>query len=156
MIRGAIGGHELKGIALFWWRWLVAVTVGVMVFGLSMVVLPDLTRQLFGLVVFSSSEGIDTLGGPAVAYTTFVHGVIGAVMFGWGVAMLFIVLGPFRRASFQAWLTLAVSLAAWFVPDTALSLWLGYGQNAILNTAFLLLFAIPLAATYRLCRGASS
>lgn len=146
----------MKGIALFWWRWLVAVTVSIMAFGIGMVLLPDLTRQFFGLLVYSSSEGISAFGGPAVVYVTLAHGVMGAVIFGWGTALLFIVLGPLRRASFEAWLALAVSLAAWFVLDTALSLWLGFWQNAIFNTVFIVLFAIPLAAMYRLCRGAST
>jgi hypothetical protein len=42
----------------------------------------------------------------------------------------------------------AVSIAAWFVPDTAFSLWTGYWQNAVLNGVLALAFAIPLAATY--------
>ena len=154
MIRGSIGGHKLKGIALLWWRWLLAVSVGVMVFGIGMVLLPGLTRQFFGLLAFSSSEGLSTFSRPAVTYITLAHGIIGAVMFGWGTAMLLIVLGPLRRASFHAWLALAIPVAAWFIVDTTLSLWLGFWHNTILNTVFLVLFAIPLAATYRLCRTA--
>ncbi|HTU68346.1 MAG TPA: hypothetical protein VMF52_20555 [Steroidobacteraceae bacterium] len=43
----------------------------------------------------------------------------------------------------------AVSVGAWFVPDTACSLLSGFWQNGILNICFLVLFAIPLAATRR-------
>jgi len=137
---------------LFWWRWLLAVTCGVMLFGLSMVVAPDLTRQFFGLLVFSSATGLDTFGGPANDYIMLLHAVLGSVMFGWGVALLFVLLGPFRTGGFHGWLTLCVSLAAWFVPDTAYSLWSGFWQNAMLNGVFAILFAIPLAATYRSSR----
>jgi len=70
-------------------------------------------------------------------------------MFGWGVMLLLVLLGPFRRGSHEAWLTLSISLAAWFIPDTIFSLWSGYWQNAVFNTALVFLFAIPLAATYR-------
>jgi hypothetical protein len=136
----------------FWHRWLVVVTLGLMAFSLSMVLAPGLTRQIFGLLIYASPEGINAFGGGAVAYISLVHAVLGAVMFGWGAAMLFLVLGPLRRKSFEAWLTLAVSLTAWFVPDTAFSLWSGFWQNAAFNCVFMLLFAIPLAATYRVCR----
>lgn len=141
----------MTGRALFWWRWLVVVTVGVLLSGLGMVLAPDLTRRSFGLLILSSADGITSLGGPAVAYITLIHGVLGAVMFGWSVMMLFMVLGPFRRASHEAWLTLAVSLAAWLIPDTAFSLWFGFSQNAVLNAVIAVLFSVPLAATYRVC-----
>ncbi len=42
-----------------------------------------------------------------------------------------------------------VSVAAWIVPDTLFSPWTGFWQNAVLNAAILLLFAIPLVATRR-------
>jgi len=133
---------------LFWWRWLVVVTLGVLLFGISMVLAPELTRQLFGLLLFSSPASLASFGAPAVAYITFVHGVLGAVMLGWGSALLLVLLGPFRHRSKHGWLAFAVSLLAWFVPDTALSLWSGYWPNAALNAVFALLFAIPLATTY--------
>ncbi len=72
-------------------------------------------------------------------------------MFGWGVALLCILLGPFRRGSREAWLTLVVSLAAWLIPDTTLSLWSGFWQNAVLNVVLAVLFAVPLAATKNPC-----
>jgi len=144
----------LKHEQVFWWRWLVVVTLGVMAFGLSMVFAPDLIRKLFGLLVFSSSAGLDAFGGPANEYIMMVHAVLGAVMFGWGAALLFVLFGPFRSGSFHGWLTLCVSLSAWFVPDTAYSLWSGFWQNAVLNSAMAILFAIPLAATYRASRQA--
>ena len=40
-------------------------------------------------------------------------------------------------------------MVAWFIPDTAFSLWTGAWQNAALNFMLLALFAVPLAATYR-------
>lgn len=141
----------MKNNARFWWRWLIAVTIGVMLFGLVMIAAPSLTRQLFSSLVFSSSGHIAAFGDAAVSYIVFVHGVLGAVMFGWGVALLCILLGPFRRGSREAWLTLVVSLAAWLIPDTTLSLWSGFWQNAVLNVVLAVLFAVPLAATKNPC-----
>jgi len=138
-----------SGRVLFWWRWLAAVTLGVMLFGMSMMLAPGGARQLYSLLLYSSSQRISAFEGPALAYITLVHGVLGAVMFGWGVALLLVLFGPFRRGEREGWLTLAISLTAWFVPDTVFSLWSGFWQNAVLNLILVALFAIPLAATYK-------
>lgn len=136
----------------FWQRWLMVVTLSWMVFSLALVVAPRLTRQFFGLLIYASPDKIDTFGSAAVAYISLVHAVLGAVMFGWATALLCVVMGPFKQRSFQAWLTLVVSLTAWFIPDTAYSLWSGFWQNAAFNMVFVVLFAIPLMATYGACR----
>jgi hypothetical protein len=147
--------HPKEGLpqgCLIWWRWLVVVTLGVMIFSISMVLMPSLIQQFFSLLFYSSSQHISTFSEPAVAYITFVQGILGAVMFGWGVALLFVLFGSFRRGKIEGWLTLAISLSAWFVPDTVFSLWCGFWQNAVLNLIFAVLFAIPLATTYKAFR----
>lgn len=141
--------QPLPKSSLFWWRWLVAATIGVMLFGISMVLAPGLIRQIFSLLLYSSPHQIATFGTGAIAYISLVHAILGSVMFGWGVALLFTVIGPFRGGSREGWQTVAVSVTAWFIPDTAFSLWSGFWQNALLNLVFAVLFAVPLAATYR-------
>jgi hypothetical protein len=136
----------------FWYRWLVAVTVGMMAFGLFMVLAPGLTRQGFSLMVYADADRIGEFGARAADYIELVHAVMGAVMFGWGTAMLLVLRGPFRRELREGWTILAVSLTAWFVPDTIFSLASGFWQNAVLNAVFLVLYGIPLAATYRRTR----
>ncbi len=138
----------------FWYRWLVAVTVGMMAFGLFMVVAPGLTRQGFSLMVYSDADRIGGFGAKPAAYIELVHAVMGSVMFGWGTAMLLVLRGPFRQELREGWTILAVSLTAWFVPDTLYSLASGFWQNAVLNAVFAVLYGIPLAATYRQARGA--
>ena len=154
---GDIGDENLKrsvisaGVPVFWYRWLLVVIVGVMLFGMTMVLSPNLIRRFFSLLIYASANSIEShFGGSAVAYITLVHGVLGAVMFGWGVSLLLVLLGPFRRGSREGWLILSVSVAVWFVPDTLFSLWTGFWQNAVLNLGLALLFAIPLVATYGL------
>jgi hypothetical protein len=141
----------MRGKALFWWLWLVVVSGGVVATGLVMVLAPGLTRRLFSLLVFASLDTIDGFGAPAPAYVALTHGVLGAVMVGWGAALVLILLGPFRRGSREAWFTCTVSLAAWFVSDTMVSLASGFWQNAVLNAVLAILFAVPLAATWRAC-----
>ncbi|MEW5938909.1 MAG: hypothetical protein AB1750_04550 [Chloroflexota bacterium] len=133
----------------FWFRWLIAAAVFVLVFSLAMVVIPEPVQRMLATLYYSSPEGIAAFGAPAVAFITLLQGVLGAVMFGWGVALLLVALGSFRRGLREGWTIIAVSLVAWFIPDTTFSLWTGFWQNAALNLVFLLLFAIPLAATYR-------
>ncbi len=140
--------NSVPARAIFWWRWLVAVTLGLTLFGISMILMPGLTRQFFSLLVYSSSQHISALGEPAVAYIALMHGVLGAVMFGWGVALLIVLFGSFRRGEREGWRILTISLTAWVLPDTVFSLWSGFWQNAVLNLFLALLFAIPLAATY--------
>jgi len=144
---GAPTGH-MRSRFRFWWCWLIGVTMGVLLLGISMVLEPGSNHQLLGLLLFASPDAITAFEAPAVSYITLVHGVLGAVLFGWGVALLFVLLGPFRRGAREGWLTFAVSIVAWFVPDTAFSLWTGFWQNAVLNGVMALAFAIPLAATY--------
>jgi hypothetical protein len=116
-----------------------------------MVLMPDFTRRLFSWLIFAAPDRIGAFGDSAVGYIGLSHGVLGAVMFGWGTALLFILLGPFKRGSREAWLTLVVSLAAWYVPDTAFSFLSGFWQNAVLNTALAALLVIPLVATRGAC-----
>jgi hypothetical protein len=132
----------------FWWQWLTGATVIVITFGLAMVVIPEPISQLFALIL-SSSKIVNSLGEPAKTYHLLFQGVLGGTMAGWGTALLMVLLTLFRRGMREGWTIISISLIAWFIPDTAFSLWSGYWQNGILNLIFLALFAIPLGATYR-------
>ena len=131
---------------IFWWRILVGVTAALMLFGLALVVMPNLALQGFSLLIYGASAHLNTFGAEAVAYISLVHAVLGAVMFGWGVMFMFLALGPLRRGSSEAWYIFTVALLAWFIPDTTYSLLSGFWQNAVLNAGFALMFAIPLTA----------
>lgn len=127
----------------------MVVTVGVLAFGISMVLLPGPTQKLFNLLMFSSIEGNPAFGEAAMAYITFIYAVLGTVMFGWGVSLLYALLGPFRRGEAEGWRMVAVSVVAWFVLDTSYSVWAGFWQNTMLNLVFAVAFAVPLVATYK-------
>lgn len=136
----------------FWVNWLLVVAVGVMAFGLLLVLAPDLTRQGFSLLVYASQDRIDSFGDEQVRYISLVHAVMGGVMVGWGAA-LFLVTRTLVAGGVRAgWNLIALSVTAWFVPDTAYSLLSGFWQNAILNAVFLTLFALPLWATRSMSR----
>ncbi len=137
----------------FWQRWLIIVSSGVMLYGISMVLAPDLLRQFLSLLAFGSPSTITSFGAEAADYIALAHAVMGSVMFGWGATMMLILFSQFRPGNRTGWLTIAVPLAAWFIPDSLYSLWSGFWQNAVLNLVFAILFAIPLAATFRMKEG---
>lgn len=63
-----------------------------------------------------------------VPYHRFLHGVLGAVIAGWGMTMV-VVAGSGRRA----WQGLLAGGAVWFVLDTVASVWHGALANVALN-----------------------
>lgn len=131
----------------FWTNWLLAVSAGVVAFGLVLVVAPSVARQGFSLLVYAAPERIDTFGQEPARYIALAHAVLGGVMVGWGTALLYVTKTLFARGSKTAWNLITLSLAAWFIPDTSYSVLSGYWQNAVLNAVFLILFAVPLWAT---------
>lgn len=136
----------MTSIQLFWWRCLVLTTAGLMVFGLVLVLMPSVGERMFSLLVYATASHIQAFGPEAVAYIRLVHAVLGCVLFGWGVLFMYLAMGPVWKGSKDAWSAFAVSLLAWFVPDTAYSLLSGFWQNAVLNLGFAVLFAMPLLA----------
>lgn len=137
-----------------WINWLTLATVALVAFGLLLVIAPALARDGFSLLVYSSGDRISEFGPDAVAYIELAHAVMGGVMVGWGVALFLVLRGPMRQDLMQGIGIFAISLLAWFIPDTIFSLASGFWQNAILNLVFAVLFAIPIAALYRNARRA--
>jgi hypothetical protein len=120
-----------------------------MAFGLTLVFAPALARQGFSLLAYSDQDRIASFGQEAARYISLAHAVLGGVMFGWGVALAAAVHSVFATGHRAGWNIVALSVGAWFVPDTSYSLLSGYWQNAVLNAVFLILFAVPLSATRR-------
>jgi hypothetical protein len=118
-------------------------TVIVGVTGLFFVGFGPATQELFKRLIYGTAPD-PVVGVEALRYVRFVYGVLGAVMFGWALALWFIITGPFRERQRWAWNAVVASMIGWFVVDTTLSLLSGYGENAILNVAFALMFAVPL------------
>jgi hypothetical protein len=136
----------------FWITWLLVVAAGVVAFGLVLVLAPFLARQGFSLLVYASPDRIDAFGQEPVRYISLAHAVIGGVMVGWGTALFYVTKTLLAGGSRIAWNLVALSVVAWFVPDTSYSLLSGYWQNALLNTLFLALFALPLWAIWGMLR----
>jgi hypothetical protein len=134
----------------FWLKWLTLATVVTVLFGLSMTTAPELTKQIFGLMVFQNAAHFQTVDAQAVKYMELTHAVMGSVMVGWGALMFMLVRrlsGPIAESEAgQTLKMLGLSLLLWYLPDTAFSIHSGFWQNAVLNTGFMVLFTPPLLA----------
>lgn len=136
----------------FWRRWLMLVTIGVMVYGLSLIVFPGAARDLFNALFFSSSETAHLFIEENNVYTVFAHSILGAVLVGWMLTFMCVLIWSFQPGNRHAWNTLAVSVIGWFVIDTGYSIYAGVIAHALFNCAFLVLFALPLAMTLKKIR----
>ncbi len=141
--------NTMRTIGTFWVIWLSIASLGIVVFGLLLVLAPTLATQGFSLLLYAQPAHIEGFGKEAVEYIQLTHAVLGAVMSGWGLMLLAFVRSMFARDVPGAWFIIAASMSVWFVPDTLFSLWSGFWQNAVLNTIFAILFAVPLFNTYR-------
>ena len=150
--RSEASGSPGTGATRFWLNWLAVVTVGVIAFGLLLVIAPGLARQGFSLLVFSSADRISDFGPEAASYIELAQAVMGSVMAGWGMALLLILRGPMQRNLTEGLKFFGISLLVWFIPDTTFSIASGFWQNATLNLVFAVLFLIPLFALYRQTR----
>ena len=131
--------------------WLTALTGAIALAGFLLAVFPssppvDVLVNRYAERVFWPDAGV-TLA--VEAYRNWVFGVTGSVMGGWGLLMIAVARGPFRRRETWAWFGMAVPVACWYLVDTTISLAYGVTSNAVLNTALLVLFAVPLLGTAR-------
>ncbi len=134
---------------LIWWYWLIFVACSVITFSLGMVIAPNLVQEkLFDAMFFSSAQMQTILSNTAVSYILFTYRVLGAVMIGWMISLLFILAGSFRRGERNGWYAMTGSIVVWFLLDSGVSISAGYWQNAVFNLIFFVLFMIPLAATF--------
>ena len=117
---------------------------GTLAFGLVLAFLPQATQPMWNLLFFGSPSTPAWLTTEAAGYLAFLHAVLGAVMSGWAVLLLWLGLGPLRRGEPWAWNAAATSVLGWYLLDSTMSLHWGFWQNAVLNTGFMLFFAPPL------------
>ena len=130
-----------------WDTLLLVAIVGTAAFGGVMLLLHDLTRDLFDLVAFLGEPSPVTP--EAEHFLSFFYGVTGAVMIGWTIALLGLARGPLLRRERWAWTTLAASVTGWFVIDSVFSAAMGFPGNVVLNTGLAIAFWIPLAMIRR-------
>lgn len=121
-----------------------AAAAGTLAFALVLAFLPQTVQPIWNLLFFGAVAPPAWLTPEAARYIAFIHAVLGAVMVGWSVLLLWLGLGPLRRGEPWAWNAAATSVGVWYALDSAMSVHWGFWPNAVLNTLFLVLFAWPL------------
>lgn len=100
----------------------------------------DAGAGLFYWIVSGGTVDASAFAAPGMRISV---SLMGAVMLGWGCAMLGV--WQARRADPALWRGLARALLIWFVVDSALSVMTGFPLNALSNTLFVALFVLPAA-----------
>lgn len=132
----------------FWQRWLIVVTGGVIVYGLMLILLPQTTHTLFNTLFFASSESIRRIGTDSSHYVALVYGVLGAVIIGWMVTIMALLISSFPTQPRNTWNIITLSVVTWYIIDSGFSLVIGSLAHVLFNTGFFVLFAVPLIALY--------
>ena len=136
---------------LFWARWLEVMCAICIVLGVVLALVPQVTQSTMGIFVYDTVVGEGTFAAlteAELATQNLLYGVMGSLMVAWMIVIGWLVHVPFRRGERWAWLALDVSIFAWFIIDSVVSASNGMPVNVLFNLVFLLLFAIPLLATW--------
>jgi hypothetical protein len=144
---------EDKAVAqrfLLWQRWLLALGVIIVVFGMALAFLYptplfDIFRTQIDPVFWAAGE----LTAGTASFQQWIYGVLGATMAGWGTCVAFIAAVPFKRKEKWAWNCLAIAVSLWFVIDTFLSWRFGALFNVIFNVLIFLAAMVPLLLSRR-------
>ena len=133
----------------FWWKWLVGVTLYLSVFGLVLAIFPQ--ARIMDILFNNQIDPVFWPGGllpeAAESFQSWIYGVLGSVVAGWGIFMFFVVRYPFKAKEKWAWNCMAVAFTLWFVVDTILSATHNAWFNVVFNTILWLLIVIPLLFT---------
>lgn len=135
----------------FWTRWLAAVGWILIAFGIAFA----LFNQMWPFD-FAFNRRIDPAfwgaESPPANYHLFqgwIYGVLGAVVAGWGVFVVFLAKHPLRNRERWAWTCILAGFILWFVVDTAISALFGVYFNVLFNCVLAALIFVPLIATHR-------
>ncbi len=141
-----------KSVPSLWWKWLLALSIIGIIFGLVMALAPGVFHSTLGQITYNSffeGDAYTELTEPELANQDWLLSLLGSVMVGWLIAVGFIAYYPFRQGEQWAWTAVTVGIVVWFVLDTGSSLANGVVFNAVFNLGFLVGFGLPLLATYR-------
>jgi hypothetical protein len=134
-----------------WDRWLLFVGWLLVVFGLLLGFLNQ--TQLFDVSFNNQINPVFwPVGGPDESielFQTWIYGVLGFTVSGWGVFVVFLARHPFKKRERWARNCIFVGITLWYITDTAISLHFGVIFNAVFNTALAVLVYVPLVATWK-------
>ncbi len=130
--------------------WLIIVGAALAVGGVALAVFSDirLAEPLHRTIDAPFWPGTERPDQRTRRFRTFVYGVLGGTMAGWGLMTAILVASHFSSREVWVWWAVALSVGVWFVFDTGRSIWHRVWINVAANTTLLVLVAIPLAGTF--------
>jgi hypothetical protein len=133
----------------FWQLWLQCVAIASALLGLLFVVAPNArVLDAYNLEVLRAFHA-DAIPVEAAALHAWSLRVLGSAILGWGILLACVVGVPFRRREPWAWYAVALSVLAWVISDSVVSLRAGVYLEVLFNGVVLALYALPLRMTYR-------
>jgi len=134
----------------FWQVWLMLLGDGMVVVGLAMMLAPlSVVFEPFNASAFARFFGTAAVPPEALAYHSFLFGLVGTTTIGWGMLLFFVAWKPFARGETWSWVALASSTGVWFVLDTVRIMIDGVTPYVLFNLAAVIAAALPLIATCR-------
>jgi hypothetical protein len=138
------------GSFLFWQRWLVIVNIiGVIVgFLFPFISKVDCIAKGYNQALAEAFFGRTSLHEDVFVYNQWVWAMLGAVIMGWSICMLFIALHPFKNRDQWAWWCLGISLIGTFIVDIGFSVYFNFYTEIIIALAWFIPGIIPIIATH--------
>lgn len=133
----------------FWQKWLFYVGIYLAVFGLVLAffnqtyVMNFVFNNQINSVFWSSNEIPES----AFPFQSWIYGVLGATVSGWGIFIAFLAYYPFKAREKWAWNCIATGIAIWFISDTSISAFYDVTFNVVFNVVLLIFIGLPLLFT---------
>ena len=133
----------------FWQKWLLLVGIYLAVFGLVLALFNQtyVMDLIFNNQISPVFWPIKDIPEGVVPFQSWIYGVLGATVSGWGVFIAFLAHYPFKAREKWAWHCIASGIAIWFIFDTVISAYYQVMFNIIFNTILLFFIGLPLLFT---------
>ena len=133
----------------FWQKWLFIVGLSLVIFGL---ILSFFSQSAFMNFIFNNQVNPVFWDSAIVPenssnFQTWIYGVLGALVSGWGIFISFVAYYPFKSKERWAWNCIATGIIVWFTIDTIITVHFGVNVNVYGNILILLLVLLPLLCT---------
>ena len=142
-----------KSIPEFWSRWVLLLSLVLIVYGLAMAIAPKLMNDTLVAPLLYHDAGLRgaliLLAEPVLSYVRVLYGLLGAVTTGWAIMIGWIAFHPFRKGEPWAWNALVVTVSAWALLESYVKLVNGLGPWSMAHLSLLLAYSLPLVVTYR-------
>ncbi len=134
----------------FWQKWLLIFGIYLSIFGIVLAFFSN--TELMNFIFNNQIDPVFwenvKLQQNIISFRSWIYGVLGAVISGWGVTIAFIAHYPFREKQKWAWNCIFVGAMLWFIIDMIITIKYMVGFNILFNCILLIFMLIPLVFTY--------